>query len=117
MQLILAHGEVVSHLFLVQRSEVRILVGQPYMNNLLDKIFFRSQNLNHINLGFKNIKKIVEGAIRNLNGSKDYRPAGWFPGAGVPESGAQVRACDEEEKRRGRWKKERSKARKASAKV
>ena len=57
MQLILAHGEVVSHLFLVQRSEVRILVGQPYMNNLLDKIFFRSQNLNHINLGFKHIKK------------------------------------------------------------
>jgi tRNA nucleotidyltransferase/poly(A) polymerase len=51
---------VVSHLFLVQRSEVRILVGQPYMNNLLDKIFFRSQNLNHINLGFKNIKKETE---------------------------------------------------------
>ena len=61
MQLILAHGEVVSHLFLVQRSEVRILVGQPYMNNLLDKIFFRSQNLNHINLGFKNIKKRNRG--------------------------------------------------------
>jgi tRNA nucleotidyltransferase/poly(A) polymerase len=60
MKLILAHGEVVSHLFLVQRSEVRILVGQPYMNNLLDKIFFRSQNLNHINLGFKNIKKETE---------------------------------------------------------
>jgi tRNA nucleotidyltransferase/poly(A) polymerase len=35
-------------------------VGQPYMNNLLDKIFFRSQNLNHINLGFKNIKKETE---------------------------------------------------------
>ena len=30
------------------------------MNNLLDKIFFRSQNLNHINLGFKNIKKETE---------------------------------------------------------
>ena len=30
------------------------------MNNLLDKIFFRSQNLNHINLGFKKIKKETE---------------------------------------------------------
>ena len=30
------------------------------MNNLLDKIFFRSQNLNHINLGFKKIKKKTE---------------------------------------------------------
>tara|TARA_B100000780_G_scaffold269953_1_gene229261 strand:+ start:5 stop:1279 length:1275 start_codon:yes stop_codon:yes gene_type:complete len=27
------------------------------MNNLLDKIFFRSQNLNYINLGFRNLKK------------------------------------------------------------
>ena len=30
------------------------------MNNLLDKIFFRSQNLNYINLGFKDIKKKTE---------------------------------------------------------
>ena len=30
------------------------------MNNLLDKIFFRSQNLNYINLGFRNIKKVTE---------------------------------------------------------
>jgi len=30
------------------------------MNNLLNKIFFRSQNLNHINLGFKKIKKETE---------------------------------------------------------
>ena len=42
----------------------------------------------------KNIKRIVEGAILSLNGSKDYRPAGWFAGDGVPESGAQVRTCD-----------------------
>ena len=27
------------------------------MNNLLNKIFFRSQNLNYINLGFRNIIK------------------------------------------------------------
>ena len=27
------------------------------MNNLIDKIFFRSQNLNYINLSFRNIKK------------------------------------------------------------
>jgi len=45
---------------LVQRSEVRILVGQPYMNNLLDKIFFSSKNLNYINSGFKDIKKNTE---------------------------------------------------------
>ncbi len=30
------------------------------MNNLLDKIFFRSKNLNYINSGFKNIKKETE---------------------------------------------------------
>jgi tRNA nucleotidyltransferase/poly(A) polymerase len=30
------------------------------MNNLLDKIFFRSQDLNYINLGFKDIKKKTE---------------------------------------------------------
>ena len=81
MQLILAHGEVVSHLFLVQRSEVRILVGQPYMNNLLDKIFLRSQNLNHINLGFKHIKKETEiknifSAIHSFSSSSEIRYVG-----------------------------------------
>ena len=81
MQLILAHGEVVSHLFLVQRSEVRILVGQPYMNNLLDKIFFRSQNLNHINLGFKHIKKETEvskifEAIHSYSSNSEIRYVG-----------------------------------------
>jgi poly(A) polymerase len=30
------------------------------MNNLIDKIFFRSQNLDFINLGFKKIKKETE---------------------------------------------------------
>ena len=30
------------------------------MNNLLNKIFFRSQNLNYINLGFRNIQKETE---------------------------------------------------------
>jgi tRNA nucleotidyltransferase/poly(A) polymerase len=30
------------------------------MNNLIDKIFFRSKNLNYINLGFKNIKEETE---------------------------------------------------------
>jgi tRNA nucleotidyltransferase/poly(A) polymerase len=81
MQLILAHGEVVSHLFLVQISEVRILVGQPYMNNLLDKIFFRSQNLNHINLGFKHIKKETEvskifEAIHSFSSNSEIRYIG-----------------------------------------
>ena len=30
------------------------------MSNLIDKIFFRSQNLNYINLGFKDIQKNTE---------------------------------------------------------
>ena len=30
------------------------------MNNLLNKIFFRSQNLNYINLGFQEIKNNTE---------------------------------------------------------
>ena len=81
MKLILAHGEVVSHLFLVQRSEVRILVGQPYMNNLLDKIFFRSKNLNYINLGFKDIKKNTEvdqifSAIHSFSKNSEIRYIG-----------------------------------------
>ena len=57
MKLILAHGEVVSHLFLVQRSEVRILVGQPNMINFLDKIFLRSNNLDYVNQNIKNLTK------------------------------------------------------------
>ena len=81
MKLILAHGEVVSHLFLVQRSEVRILVGQPYMNNLLDKIFFRSKNLNYINLGFKDIKNNTEvdqifSAIHSFSKNSEIRYVG-----------------------------------------
>lgn len=81
MKLILAHGEVVSHLFLVQRSEVRILVGQPYMNNLLYKIFFRSQNLNYINLGFKDIKNNTEveqifSAIHSFSKNSEIRYVG-----------------------------------------
>jgi poly(A) polymerase len=81
MQLILAHGEVVSHLFLVQRSEVRILVGQPYMNNLLDKIFFRSQNLDYISKNLKDIthqtpaNKIFE-AINSYSESSEVRYVG-----------------------------------------
>ena len=42
---------------------------------------------------------MVEAAILSLNVSKDYRPAGWFPGAGVPESGAQV--CARDKRREG----------------
>ena len=81
MKLILAHGEVVSHLFLVQRSEVRILVGQPYMNNLLDKIFFRSQNLNYVNLSFRNIRKETEveqifNAIHSFSADSTIRYVG-----------------------------------------
>jgi poly(A) polymerase len=81
MQLILAHGEVVSHLFLVQRSEVRILVGQPHMNNLLDKIFFRSQNLDYISKNLKDIthqtpaNKIFE-AINSYSESSEVRYVG-----------------------------------------
>jgi tRNA nucleotidyltransferase/poly(A) polymerase len=81
MKLILAHGEVVSHLFLVQRSEVRILVGQPNMNNLLDKIFFRSKNLNYVNLGFKDIKNNTEvdqifSAIYSFSKNSEIRYVG-----------------------------------------
>ena len=77
----MAHGEVVSHLFLVQRSEVRILVGQPYMNNLLDRIFFRSKNLDYISQNLKDItnqtpaNKIFE-AINNYSKSSEVRYVG-----------------------------------------
>ena len=77
----MAHGEVVSHLFLVQRSEVRILVGQPYMNNLLDRIFFRSKNLDYISQNLKDItnqtpaNKIFE-AINNYSESSEVRYVG-----------------------------------------
>ena len=51
------------------------------MNNLLDKIFFRSQNLNHINLGFKNIKKETEvskifEAIHSYSSNSEIRYVG-----------------------------------------
>ena len=77
----MAHGEVVSHLFLVQRSEVRILVGQPYMNNLLDKIFFRSQKLNYVNLSFRDLKKETEveqifSAIHSFSADSEIRYVG-----------------------------------------
>ena len=77
----MAHGEVVSHLFLVQRSEVRILVGQPYMNYLLDRIFFRSKNLDYISQNLKDItnqtpaNKIFE-AINNYSESSEVRYVG-----------------------------------------
>ena len=72
---------MVSHLFLVQRSEVRILVGQPYMNNLLDRIFFRSKNLDYISQNLKDItnqtpaNKIFE-AINNYSESSEVRYVG-----------------------------------------
>ena len=51
------------------------------MNNLLDKIFFRSQNLNHINLGFKKIKKETEveqlfKAIHSFSANSEIRYVG-----------------------------------------
>ena len=51
------------------------------MNNLLDKIFFRSQNLNYINLGFKNIKKETEvskifEAIHSYSNNSEIRYVG-----------------------------------------
>jgi len=51
------------------------------MNNLLDKIFFRSQNLNHINLSFKNLKKRNEveeifNAINSFSASSEIRYVG-----------------------------------------
>jgi tRNA nucleotidyltransferase/poly(A) polymerase len=51
------------------------------MNNLLNKIFFRSQNLNYINLGFSNIKKETEveqifSAIYSFSKSSEIRYVG-----------------------------------------
>jgi len=51
------------------------------MNNLLDKIFFRSQNLNYINLGFKDIKKNTEvdqifAAIQSFSKNSEIRYVG-----------------------------------------
>ena len=77
----MAHGEVVSHLFLVQRSEVRILVGQPNMKNILDKIFLRSNNLDYISQNIKNLttktpsNKIFE-AINNYSVDSEIRYVG-----------------------------------------
>ena len=59
----------------------------------------------------KVLKQIVEAAILSLNVSKDYRPAGWFPGAGVPESGAQVCARDKRREGAAERKKETKKER------
>ncbi|MDA9663943.1 CCA tRNA nucleotidyltransferase [Candidatus Pelagibacter sp.] len=51
------------------------------MNNLLDKIFFRSKNLNYINSGFKDIKKNTEvekifSAIRSFSANSEVRYVG-----------------------------------------
>jgi tRNA nucleotidyltransferase/poly(A) polymerase len=51
------------------------------MNNLLNNIFFGSQNLNYINLGFKNIKKETEVeqiflAIRSFSPNSEIRYVG-----------------------------------------
>ncbi|MDB3885913.1 CCA tRNA nucleotidyltransferase [Candidatus Pelagibacter sp.] len=51
------------------------------MNNLLDKIFFRSQNLKYINSGFKDIKKNTEvdqifAAIQSFSKNSEIRYVG-----------------------------------------
>jgi tRNA nucleotidyltransferase/poly(A) polymerase len=51
------------------------------MNNLLDKIFFRSQNLNYINLSFRNLKKETEveqifNAIHSFSVGSEIRYVG-----------------------------------------
>ena len=51
------------------------------MNNLLDKIFFRSQNLNYINSGFRDIKKNTEveqifSAIHSFSENSEIRYVG-----------------------------------------
>jgi poly(A) polymerase len=51
------------------------------MKNLLDKIFFRSQNLNYINLGFKDLKKKTEveqifSAIHYFSANSEIRYVG-----------------------------------------
>ena len=51
------------------------------MNNLLDKIFFRSQNLNYINVGFKDIQRNTEvdqifNAIKSFSKKSEIRYVG-----------------------------------------
>ena len=51
------------------------------MNNLIDKIFFRSQNLNYINLSFRNIEKKTEiekifNAINTFSENSEIRYVG-----------------------------------------
>jgi len=51
------------------------------MNNLLDKIFFRSQNLNYINLGFRDIRKKTDikkifSAIHSYSSNSEIRYVG-----------------------------------------
>ena len=51
------------------------------MNNLLDKLFFRSQNLNYINSGFKDIQKNTEvdrifAAISSFSKNSEIRYVG-----------------------------------------
>ena len=51
------------------------------MNNLLNKIFFRSQNLDYINLGFRNIKRETEvgqifSAIHSFSTNSEIRYVG-----------------------------------------
>ena len=51
------------------------------MNNLLDKIFFRSQNLNYINLSFKDLKKETQveqifDAIHSFSADSEIRYVG-----------------------------------------
>ena len=51
------------------------------MNNLLDKIFFKSQNLNYINLGFRDIKKETDveqifNAIYSFSANSQIRYVG-----------------------------------------
>ena len=51
------------------------------MNNLIDKIFFRSQNINYINLSFKNIEKKTEiekifNAINTFSENSEIRYVG-----------------------------------------
>jgi poly(A) polymerase len=51
------------------------------MNNLIDKIFFRSQNFNYINLGFKDIKKNtganqIFSAIQSFSKNSEIRYVG-----------------------------------------
>ena len=51
------------------------------MNNLINKIFFRSQNLNYINLGFRRVKKEtgvaqIFNSINSFSESSEIRYVG-----------------------------------------